>query len=36
LNGANVVRVHDVRAQKDAIAVADALVRARKPEAVRA
>jgi dihydropteroate synthase len=36
LNGASVVRVHDVRAQKDAVAVADAIVRARKAEAVRA
>jgi len=29
LGGARMVRVHDVRAQKDAIAVADAIVRAR-------
>jgi dihydropteroate synthase len=29
LGGARIVRVHDVRAQKDAIAVADAIVRAR-------
>ncbi|MGZ3428523.1 MAG: dihydropteroate synthase, partial [Polyangia bacterium] len=30
LGGAQVVRVHDVAAQKDAIAVADAIVRARR------
>ncbi|HEX6835283.1 MAG TPA: dihydropteroate synthase [Polyangia bacterium] len=36
LGGARVVRVHDVRAQKDAIAVADAIVRARASGAGRA
>ncbi|MCA1663026.1 MAG: dihydropteroate synthase [Myxococcales bacterium] len=36
LNGAHVVRVHDVRVQKDAVAVADAIVRARRSGAVPA
>ena len=36
LNGANIVRVHDVRAQKGAIAVADAIVLARAHATVRA